>query len=285
MSIKGTLQQIARMGVMAAALASSLPKEAHAQDANGSAGNTAPTTQHINNQNWTWGEDRASQQAKTVYEKLPDEYKVFENKTFEERTEIAEEWRQRDFIKRSKQRENFLKQHPNARVKDLYPQATGILSEAPLAKYKPASASWDSKIASDQMSGYLSADQAKIANELLRYGRPLATVDSNLPYAQKLQLCGFDVLSRVAAGERKSSLTPRDLSIFVAQLDVAKAFNEMPENAECPEIPVKKHRKKRNEKKHKQRESVRCHSAEEMYQKCKKFDQARTSKNYRGYSK
>ena len=60
---------------------------------------------------------------------------------------------------------------------------------------------------------------------------------------------------------------------------------EMPENAECPEIPVKKHRKKRNQKKHKQRESVRSHSAEEMYQKCKKFDQARTSKNYRGYSK
>ena len=59
----------------------------------------------------------------------------------------------------------------------------------------------------------------------------------------------------------------------------------MPEITECTEIPVKKHRKKRNQKKHKQRESVRSHSAEEMYQKCKKFDQARISKKYRGYSK
>jgi len=59
----------------------------------------------------------------------------------------------------------------------------------------------------------------------------------------------------------------------------------MPETTECAEIPVKKHRKKRNQKKHKQRESVRSHSAEEMYQKCKKIEQARTTKHNRGYSK
>jgi len=99
-----------------------------------------------------------------------------------------------------------------------------------LAKYQLASSSWLSKIAADQKSGYLSDNQALIARELLLYGRPLATVDPQLPYAQKLQLCGFDVLSRVAAGERKSALTPRDLSIYIAQLDVARDFNEMPEN-------------------------------------------------------
>ena len=60
---------------------------------------------------------------------------------------------------------------------------------------------------------------------------------------------------------------------------------EMPESATCPEIPVKKHRKKRNNKKQKQRESVKSRTAEEMYQKCKKIEQANTFRRYNGYSK
>ncbi|MBO7642824.1 MAG: HNH endonuclease [Alphaproteobacteria bacterium] len=60
---------------------------------------------------------------------------------------------------------------------------------------------------------------------------------------------------------------------------------EMPESTECPEIPVKKHRKKRNGKKQKQRESVRCHSPEEMYQRCTQLAQVHASHRYHGYGK
>ena len=59
----------------------------------------------------------------------------------------------------------------------------------------------------------------------------------------------------------------------------------MPINTEYTEIPVKKHRKKHHDKKHKQRESIKCHTAEEMYQKCRQFDQACKSRQYRGYCK
>ena len=60
--------------------------------------------------------------------------------------------------------------------------------------------------------------------------------------------------------------------------------SEMPEILECPEIPVKKHRKKHNNKKQKQRESVRCHSVEDMYQRCTQIAQAR-ARRYHGNGK
>ncbi|MBP5707461.1 MAG: HNH endonuclease [Alphaproteobacteria bacterium] len=59
---------------------------------------------------------------------------------------------------------------------------------------------------------------------------------------------------------------------------------EMPETTECPEIPVKKHRKKHNGKKQKQRESVRCRNAEDMYQRCTQIAQAH-AKHYHGHGR
>ena len=59
---------------------------------------------------------------------------------------------------------------------------------------------------------------------------------------------------------------------------------EMPEYIECPDIPVKKHRKKRNGKKQKQRESVRCRNAEDMYQRCTQIAQTH-AKHYHGHGR
>ena len=61
-----------------------------------------------------------------------------------------------------------------------------------------------------------------------------------------------------------------------------KKGSEMPENTENSEWPVKKHRKKHNNKK--QRESIRCHSAEEMYQRCAQIAQT-NARRYHGNSK
>ena len=58
----------------------------------------------------------------------------------------------------------------------------------------------------------------------------------------------------------------------------------MPEITECTEIPVKKHRKKRNGKKQKQRESVRCRNAEDMYQRCTQIAQTH-AKHYHGHGR
>lgn len=54
---------------------------------------------------------------------------------------------------------------------------------------------------------------------------------------------------------------------------------KMPEQTTCSETPIKKHRKSRNESKHKEREIVKSRTPEELYQKCKKIDQARTNKS------
>ena len=61
-----------------------------------------------------------------------------------------------------------------------------------------------------------------------------------------------------------------------------------PEKTTCDEVPVKKHRKPHNSNKHKEREIVKSRTPEELYQKCRRIDQARTSRthaNVRGYSK
>ena len=62
----------------------------------------------------------------------------------------------------------------------------------------------------------------------------------------------------------------------------------VPEKTTCDEVPIKKHRKPHNKPKHKEREIVKSRTPEELYQKCRRIDQARTSRthaNVRGYSK
>ena len=55
---------------------------------------------------------------------------------------------------------------------------------------------------------------------------------------------------------------------------------ELPENTTCPEISIKKHHKPHNTPKHKEREIIKSRTPEELYQKCKKIDQARTCKHH-----
>ena len=53
---------------------------------------------------------------------------------------------------------------------------------------------------------------------------------------------------------------------------------QIPTTTTCVMVPLKKHRKPHNESKHKERESVKSRTAEGLYQKCKKIDQARACK-------
>ena len=60
----------------------------------------------------------------------------------------------------------------------------------------------------------------------------------------------------------------------------SKKGDDMPEVIECIEIPVKKHRHRHNrDKKRKQRDVVKGRNTEELYNKCRKFDQIRVSKS------
>lgn len=52
----------------------------------------------------------------------------------------------------------------------------------------------------------------------------------------------------------------------------------LPEVTTCASVPVKKHRKPHNEPKHKERGIVKSRTPEELYNKCKKIDQARVHK-------
>ena len=55
---------------------------------------------------------------------------------------------------------------------------------------------------------------------------------------------------------------------------------QLPEVTTCDNVPVKKHRKPRNEPKHKEREIVKSRTPEELYTKCRKIDQARAQKHH-----
>ena len=59
----------------------------------------------------------------------------------------------------------------------------------------------------------------------------------------------------------------------------SKKGDNMPEQTECVEIPVEKHRHRHNrDKKRKQRDVVKGRDAEELYNKCKRYDQIRVNK-------
>jgi len=229
MALKNTLQYMVRMGVIAAALSAMPETRAQADEPSPSGG----ITQRIDAQTWHWGSGKADQAAKKVYESLPDEYKIFANKTYTERKELQEEWAQRDFIKRDQQRKAFLKQKPNARVKDFYPQVLPDKGDQALADCPVTFSSLDEKIFTDTVTGNLSPLQAQMAREVMSFGRPLATINPRLPYAKKLDMCGFDILARLAAGEQESSLTPRDFAISRCQWRDAQTFNDLPENQAC----------------------------------------------------
>ena len=68
---------------------------------------------------WQWNNttDRA------VYDSLPSEYKKFADKSFLERLEMKEEWEQKDYIKRDKERSKILAKNPMAKLRDISPDS------------------------------------------------------------------------------------------------------------------------------------------------------------------
>ena len=214
------LKTIALMGALGASFFTTEAKEKNTAD-----NNKAPARiEQSVKPDWTWGTDTASFREKLAYKSLPAEYKAFANKTFMERFEMREEWEQKDFLKRDRTRTALLKRNPDATFKDFEPKTSA--PNLKLADYPVAAGSFINKIIREQADGKLSYFQAKVAWELATLGRPLATIDPNLPYADQLKLCGFDVAADVAKGTSFYSLSAREQSIYVAQDQDAEALND-----------------------------------------------------------
>jgi len=219
MSISERFKKVAMMAALGASL---MMPDAQAKDTNTETKAPDRIEQSVK-AGWTWGSDRASLRDKAAYESLPKEYKAFAGKSFMERFEMREEWEQKDFLKRDRKRTVLLKKNPEATIGDYAPRAA--LPDLKLADYPAAEGSYWTKIILDQMDGKLSPIQARVAEQMVTLGRPLATIDPSLSYADQLKACGFDVEASVVEGTRFSSLSARDQSIFVAQDQDAEALN------------------------------------------------------------
>ena len=225
MSFSERLKKVAMMGALGSAL---LATEANAQTHKDNDGSSSRMEQPVK-QDWTWGTDAAALRDKAAYESLPAEYKAFAGKTFMERFEMREEWEQKDFLRRDRRRSAILKRNPAATFKDFDPRTKA--PDLKLADYPMAEGNYLDKILLDQFDGKLSPLQAKIAEEMATLGRPMATLDPNLPYAEQLKACGFDLMASVVSGTRFHSLSARDQSIFVAQDQDAEFLNDRNERA------------------------------------------------------
>ena len=225
MSFSKQFKKIAMIGALSSAF---LAPEAKAKTP--SSNDNAPVRiEQSAKQEWIWGKDSASIRDKVAYKSLPAFYKAFGHKTYMERFEMREEWKQKDFLKRDRKYSAILKRNPNATFRDF--DSEGSLPGLKLADYPTGSGSLLTKIILDQMDGKLSPHQAKVALEMITLGRPLATVDPSLSYAEQLELCGFDIAANVAHGTKLVSLSARDRSIYIAQDQDAEALNERNEEA------------------------------------------------------
>lgn len=183
----------------------------------------APITQQAKTE-WHW----AKPDDKAVYDSLPKEYKAFANKSFDERMMMQEKWEQQDYLARKKKHDQMLKKNPTATIGDLFPDSK--TAALPLSGFKVGTFEYDIKILQDRLNGKLTPQQAEMAREMKDYGRPLSTVDTSSSYAEQLASCGFDVFSRVAAGQKESSLSGREHSILIAQMQVSESLQFLPEN-------------------------------------------------------
>ena len=220
--------KLKKAAVMTAIGASFLAPEARAQSTSTEAKAPDRMEQSVKS-DWTWGTDATSIRAKAAYESLPAEYKAFAGKSFMERLEMREEWEQKDFLKRDRKRSAILRRNPDATIKEFSPRSS--IPDAKLADFPVAEGSFITKIELDKQDGKLSPLQAIIAEEVLTMGRPLASIDPNLPYAEQLKACGFDMMASVVSGTQFRSLSARDRSIFIAQDQNAGALNDRNEEA------------------------------------------------------
>lgn len=62
--------------------------------------------------------------------------------------------------------------------------------------------------------------------ELVRLGQPLSQVDASLPYADQLEVCGFDLLAKIARGKvSMKSLSQEDRALAYAQYEAAETLS------------------------------------------------------------
>jgi hypothetical protein len=168
---------------------------------------------------------------KAVYDSLPAQYKKFANKSFLERLEMKEEWEQKDYIKRDKERSKLLEKNPMAKLRDISPDS--VLPDDPLAAYPTGNVSFDTHILQEKIKGNLTPIQAKIAKEVATLGRPLSTLDTNTPYSEQLKQCGFDVMADLVNGKKEHDLSKRDHAIFVAEIQESEMMHDSDINFEA----------------------------------------------------
>ncbi len=176
---------------------------------------------------WQWN----NMTDKAVYDSLPAQYKKFANKSFLDRLEMKEEWEQKDYIKRDKERTKILEKDPMAKLRDISPNS--VLPDDPLSAYPTGHISFDTHILQEQIKGNLTPIQAKMAKEVATLGRPLSTLDSKTPYAEQLKQCGFDVMADLVNGKKEHDLSKRDHAIFVAQIQESEMMHESDKNFEA----------------------------------------------------
>ena len=199
---------------------------AQGQSIEGTPSTPAVTQKAAADANWTW----QSADSKEIYDSLPKEYKAFAGKDFLERMEIREEWEQRDYLKREKIRSDALKRNPNAKIGDVFPDSS-IPDESLAGVYTGAGDIGD-HIYNQNRTGDLSNRQAQMANELVRFGRPLETLNPNDTYAKTLQDCGFNMMAEIANGRTEHSLDARERSILVAEVQEAAPLKQIGNHAE-----------------------------------------------------
>ncbi len=91
--------------------------------------------------------------------------------------------------------------------------------------------SFDHLIQGDSHSYRWTPIQERIAREVAVLGRPLSSINPAMPLAKQYELAQFDVLAQIATGRRLSSLTEREMSIFLVQMGYATRINKRSPNA------------------------------------------------------
>lgn len=212
----------------------------------------------------TWGDDVSARWNKEVFESLPPSYKAFAGRTFLERLEMKEELIQHMYLRQEQERTLFLTKQPNATFYDFMqngyntPQTRELLGRlkcfndfrntplkdmhnTPLKDIRIKAPFLGDVMGISKKSLNWDSSQSRIARELIALGRPLTSINSALPLAKQYELAQFDILTQVALGRRRSSLTEREMSIFMAEMEAAVFINKRAEAAyENLQIRLKK---------------------------------------------
>ena len=176
----------------------------------------------------TWGDTPEIQRDKTIFKGLSSDYRCFAGMTFMERLEKIERREQLDYVLRDMPRILFLEAHPNASARDWNP---GGSAKVALKDVRMIPFSFDDLIQGDSHSYRWTPIQERIAREVAVLGRPLSSINPAMPLAKQYEVAQFDVLAQIAMGRRLSSLTEREMSVFLAQMEYATRINKRSPNA------------------------------------------------------